>query len=212
VTDEAPPLLASDADREAAAERLRIGMGDGRLTVEELEQRLTAAYQARTRAELDLLVADLPSGPAPAPQSAGSPVPVRPGGGGTGWVVSVMGRTRRTGRWRLARRCQVVNVMGRTVLDLAEAELAADRVAVNVFSVMGKTRITVPESLTVEVSRVGLMAHHDIDLGAASTAPSGPVLRVRLISIMGRDTLVRAGARSGRTGRRRRLDPGEPEP
>ncbi len=40
------PLRASDADREAAAGRLRLGMGEGRLTVEELERRVEAVYRA----------------------------------------------------------------------------------------------------------------------------------------------------------------------
>jgi hypothetical protein len=56
-----PTLLASDAEREAAAERLRRAAGEGRLAPEELEQRLGVALGARTRAELDAVVADLPA-------------------------------------------------------------------------------------------------------------------------------------------------------
>ena len=53
-------LLASDADRERVAERLQAAAGEGRLTAEELEQRLEGAFSARTGAELEPLVADLP--------------------------------------------------------------------------------------------------------------------------------------------------------
>ena len=53
-------LLASDADRERAAERLQAAAGDGRLTPAELEERLERAFSARTEAELEPLVADLP--------------------------------------------------------------------------------------------------------------------------------------------------------
>ena len=53
-------LLASDADRERAAERLQAAAGDGRLTPAELEERLEIAFSARTDAELEPLVADLP--------------------------------------------------------------------------------------------------------------------------------------------------------
>jgi Domain of unknown function (DUF1707)/2TM domain len=56
-----PALLASDSEREAAAERLRRAAGEGRLAPEELEQRLGVALGARTRAELDGVVADLPA-------------------------------------------------------------------------------------------------------------------------------------------------------
>jgi DUF1707 SHOCT-like domain len=55
-----PPIRASDAEREAAASRLRTAAGEGRLEPDELEVRLEAALSARTRAELVPLVADLP--------------------------------------------------------------------------------------------------------------------------------------------------------
>jgi hypothetical protein len=53
-------LRASDADREEIAERLRKATGEGRLLAEELEERLEAAFGARTYGELDAVVADLP--------------------------------------------------------------------------------------------------------------------------------------------------------
>ena len=53
-------LLTSDVDRERVAERLRIAAGEGRLTPAELEERLERAFSARTEAELEPLVADLP--------------------------------------------------------------------------------------------------------------------------------------------------------
>ncbi|MEA2442170.1 MAG: hypothetical protein QOH76_3594 [Thermoleophilaceae bacterium] len=62
-----PALRASDADREAVAERLRVASVDGRLDSEELEQRVAAAYSARWVADLDRLVADISPPPPPAP-------------------------------------------------------------------------------------------------------------------------------------------------
>ena len=56
-------LLTSDADRERVAERLRVAAGEGRLTPAELEERLERAFSARTDAELEPLVADLPRSP-----------------------------------------------------------------------------------------------------------------------------------------------------
>jgi hypothetical protein len=56
-------LLASDTDRERVAERLRRAAGEGRLTPAELEERLERAFSARTEAELDPLVADVPAPP-----------------------------------------------------------------------------------------------------------------------------------------------------
>jgi hypothetical protein len=54
-------LRASDADREAIADRLHKAAVEGRLEPEELEERLHRALRARTYGELRRLVADLPS-------------------------------------------------------------------------------------------------------------------------------------------------------
>ncbi len=53
-------LRVSDADRQAVARRLERAMRDGRLTIVEFDERVQAAYAARTRGELDDLTEDLP--------------------------------------------------------------------------------------------------------------------------------------------------------
>jgi class 3 adenylate cyclase len=55
-------LRASDADRERAVELLRHHYGAGRLTEDELSERVEAAYRVTTMSELDALMADLPRG------------------------------------------------------------------------------------------------------------------------------------------------------
>ena len=56
-------LRAADADRERIVERLRGAAAEGRLSAEELEERLETALAAPTYAELDKVVADLPAQP-----------------------------------------------------------------------------------------------------------------------------------------------------
>jgi hypothetical protein len=51
---------ASDAERERAVAALRRHYAEGRLGADELEERTTHAYVARTRGELAALLADLP--------------------------------------------------------------------------------------------------------------------------------------------------------
>lgn len=58
---------ASDAEREATADRLRHAASEGRLSPEELDERLTEAYRAKTLADLAALTADLPAPLAPLP-------------------------------------------------------------------------------------------------------------------------------------------------
>lgn len=55
-----PRLRASDADRERIVEQLRQHTADGRLTMEEFDQRMSAAYAAKTYGELAELTRDLP--------------------------------------------------------------------------------------------------------------------------------------------------------
>lgn len=55
------PVRASDAERERIAARLREAADEGRLTLAELDDRLSSVYAARMRHELDPLVADLPA-------------------------------------------------------------------------------------------------------------------------------------------------------
>ena len=63
---------ASDADRDIAADILCAAVGDGRLTLDELDDRLGAALSAQTTIELAALIADLPGRrcgrPAPPPR------------------------------------------------------------------------------------------------------------------------------------------------
>ena len=56
----APAQRASDADRDIAADVLCAAVGDGRLTLDELDDRLGIALSARTVTDLAALIADLP--------------------------------------------------------------------------------------------------------------------------------------------------------
>ena len=69
-------VRVGDADREAVAAQLREHYADGRLTLEELNERIDQTFAARTKADLNVVMRDLPQA-------------MRPGAGlpyaGTGW-------------------------------------------------------------------------------------------------------------------------------
>jgi hypothetical protein len=65
VTERQPAVRASDAEREDVSRQLSAHAAAGRLTPEELDERLDAAYAARTHGELARLLDDLPAAPAP---------------------------------------------------------------------------------------------------------------------------------------------------
>ena len=64
-----PSWLAATADRERTVGVLRAGFVEGRLTQDELDERIAQAYAARTYADLWALTADLPGGVLPYPQA-----------------------------------------------------------------------------------------------------------------------------------------------
>ncbi|MGP0026089.1 MAG: DUF1707 domain-containing protein, partial [Streptosporangiaceae bacterium] len=53
-------LRASDRDRDRTAEILREAAGEGRLGMDELDDRLNAVYAAKTYADLEPVIRDLP--------------------------------------------------------------------------------------------------------------------------------------------------------
>jgi Domain of unknown function (DUF1707)/Cell wall-active antibiotics response 4TMS YvqF len=190
---------ASDAEREATVTHLREAAAEGRLTVEELTERLDAAYAASTRAELEPLTADLPVAP--------SSVTVERGRGGTRFVLGILGGGDRRGRWRVAERVVVVNVFGGADLDLREATLAGPEITIWVISLFGGSDIIVPEGVNAELSSFALLGGDDLKLEGPEPPPGAPVVHVRTVSIFGgTDVTTRRGRR------RRRLPPPPPPP
>jgi uncharacterized protein DUF1707 len=71
-------MLASDADRDRVVQALQEAYVQGRLTHDELSQRLNSALRARTVEETETLLADLPRPPAPrSPLPSAAPIPMR---------------------------------------------------------------------------------------------------------------------------------------
>jgi hypothetical protein len=71
-------VRVGDADRDAIAAQLREHYADGRLTLDELNERLDHTFAAKTTADLDAVMRDLPHVPRP----VGAPLV---GSTGTGW-------------------------------------------------------------------------------------------------------------------------------
>jgi hypothetical protein len=186
-------MRASDAEREQVADVLRSAAGDGRLTVEELDTRLQAAYLAVTRAELETLTVDLPStsGAAPARSSTSR---------GTRWVISIMGGHERAGRWRIAERCAVVNFWGGSQLDLSHAELSGPMTTITMVSIMGGGEIRLPDGVGVSVSKLGLMGGNDVKLSQTAPPRGAPVIHIRLLSIMGGASVEQGPRKRRRAG------------
>src|SRR5262249_56245689 len=89
---------------------------EGRMDDAEFDERSRAALTARTHADLDALLADLPAAP-----SAPGPVPTLPAPGR--FAVALKSSVRRAGRWRGPERYTTVVYKGGGWLDLRAAQL-----------------------------------------------------------------------------------------
>jgi hypothetical protein len=73
-----PSVRASDADRQAAADRLQEAHAEGRLTLEEFEERIERTLAAKTLGDLDVVTRDLPAVAAPLAAPTHAPAPATP--------------------------------------------------------------------------------------------------------------------------------------
>ena len=173
-------LRASNAERDVVAGKLQDAFAEGRLDDDEFDQRMRAALTAKTQAELDVLLTDLP---AVADHGAGPPAPsrsVQPGR----LAVAYKGVVRRAGRWRVPDRYTTVVYKGSGLLDLRVAELQSP--VTTIVAVAYKSRITllVPPGVRVEMTGFGISQDADLT-GDLPLAPDAPVLHIRGVAYKG---------------------------
>jgi hypothetical protein len=210
-------LRASDADRERVANVLREAAGDGRLTMDELDERLDAVYAAKTYAELEPITHDLPDTggtPVPAVASAAAADPGRFGSAATSsGAVAILGGFTRRGDWVVPKEFTAFCFMGGGEIDMRDANFAEREVAIHIIAIMGGCEVIVPEDATVRVTGVGIMGAFEHS-GAGSGTPGGPVITINGVAFMGgvdvkrRPTteVARAARQQGIESRQGRLD------
>ncbi|WP_267243824.1 DUF1707 SHOCT-like domain-containing protein [Streptomyces sp. PR69] len=202
MANELPETRASDAERERVAERLRDAVAEGRLDMQEFEERLDAAYKARTHGDLEPLVRDLPAAADPGAGDGGSQIAPTgdrsPGGwarriGGTAtsrWAFACWGGFGRRGGWTLGRRFTAFTLMGGGELDLREARFEDREAVIRCFSIMGGVHVVVPPDLNVVVTGIGFMGgfgESGSGSGSVEAAPdpAAPRVTVTGFALMG---------------------------
>ncbi|MEV5602972.1 DUF1707 domain-containing protein [Streptomyces sp. NPDC052299] len=188
-------MRASDAERERVAEILREAVAEGRLEMEEFEQRLDTAYKARTHGELEPLVRDLPS----AGSGSSAPAAVQPRSGSAARWSERIGRPatstggfafwggfRRRGNWTVGKVFTAFSMWGGGDIDLREANFESRETVIRCFTIMGGLHVTVPPDLNVDVRGIGIMGgfgEHAKDEPAP--APDAPRVRITGFALMG---------------------------
>jgi len=180
-------LRVADTDRDRAAELLRQAAAEGRITFDELDERISRAYAAKTFADLQALTSDLP-GPgvsAPVPAVARyQPAGVPAGSHAPTISAAILSGTKRTGPWLVPPAYTAVAILGGVELDLRDATFAAAEVTIQAFCLMGGVTITVPEDLAVDVSGIGIMGGFNHQASGPG-APGAPHLRVVGFALLG---------------------------
>ena len=167
-----PELRASHEDRDRVAEQLRIAAGDGRLTLDELDERLERALSARTETELAALVIDLPA-PPPAPASA---------------VRDLMrievdsGTTKRDGAWVVPRALEVTVASGSVKLDLTSAVINSPTLRISATVKSGSLTIVTRPGIEVWAGDVKVKSGSvKVRRPPAADPAPAPFLRVEVV-------------------------------
>jgi hypothetical protein len=173
-----PELRASDAEREAVVSRLRDGVAEGRLTVEEFTSRMELAYDARTHGDLAPLTRDLPA------ESTASAAVDRPRRRGRRFAIAIFGGSDLVGRWRAAEHIFALTLFGGTDIDLRNAELSGPELTIRAFTIFGGGDVYVPAGLDVEVSGFAIFGGND-EFGLPQPRPGAPLVRVVAFTLFG---------------------------
>jgi Domain of unknown function (DUF1707) len=189
------PVRASDADRQAAIERLEQALGEGRITPEEFRQRADAAHIALTTTELHPLLADLPPRPAPDGEIVGRRHPES--------MVNVLGDVKVAGGAELPRR--VGTVLGDIRLDLRSLRSGDEQIEFDLWTVLGNIDVILPEGVDGALEGFAVLGNRRIELAPVPRQPGTPRVVVRAHAVLG-DLRLRSlapGEPVSRWGRRR---------
>jgi Domain of unknown function (DUF1707) len=169
-------LRASHDDRDRVVEMLRVSAGDGRLTAEELDERLEQAMTARTYGELARLVADLPAAgsavsPATAPQAKE-----------VARIDTRSGHVKRVERWVVPQRMEVKVTSGHVLLDFTQAVITQPTLKLDVDVRSGHVKLLTRPGIVVDADDVAVRSGH-----VRVKAPWGSEIPVQLrIEVTGR--------------------------
>jgi hypothetical protein len=168
-----PALRASDADRDRTVALLREHAAEGRLTLEEFTERMSAAYAARTDVDLAELARDLPA-------VRGVATPRRRF---TRFLLAIFGSTEREGRIRVGRRIAGVAAFGNIDLDLRQATFEHDEITIVVVGLFCAIDVYVPEGVEVDARGLVIFGHKGSNGNDPPAVAGTPLVRVFAVGV-----------------------------
>jgi hypothetical protein len=180
---------AADADREAVAERLRVAAGEGRIDLEELDDRLGRAYGARTYGQLRALVADLPV------QSVSERGPDALAEPETLVLKTTSPNIKQSGRWTVPQRITAETTSGIITIDFTQATCAHREVALEAVSKTGWIRLILPPGWAARIDPSSTNTSHIRNKAVETPDPGAPTLIVTGHPVMGYIRIRQRGKR-----------------
>ena len=157
-------LRVSHEDRDQVAEVLRVAAGDGRLTADELDERLERALTARTYDDLAALVTDLPpTGNALAPLAGPLAAALAGAAGPTKELVKIQvssGQSQRVGRWTVPARMDLKVTSGHIKVDLTEAVITQPTLHIDAEVRSGHILLVTRPGIAVDLDDVSVRSGH----------------------------------------------------
>ncbi len=188
-------LRASHEDRDRVVELLQVAAGDGRLTADELDERLEAALTARTFGELTALLTDLPgvSGFAAGAQAAEPKDVVR--------IECRSSNATRDGRWVVPLRIELLVTSGTVTLDFTEAVVAAPSLQIDAEMRSGVLTLVTRPGVVVNTDDLAMRSSTvKVPRRRARAAPSACASTSRARPAAAPSVPGRRGRRAGRSG------------
>ncbi len=177
-------MRASDADRDEVADRLREALAEGRISPEEHAERIDAVYNAKTYADLEPVLRDLPTEQVRPRVDLRKPEPMPPPPPQSASLVAVFSGTERRGRWLVEEHTNLACVFGGAELDFRQAVLSRREVTVNITCVFGGVEIVVPPGVRVLTSLVNAFGGTDLP-DEDPLDPDAPVIRLTGLVLFG---------------------------
>jgi DUF1707 SHOCT-like domain len=176
VPSDAPGALrASHADRDKVVEQLRVAAGDGRLSAEELDERLELALSARTYAELAAVIADLPAAGTAAAPTALSPAAAAPAAKDVIRLHVTSGHAKREGQWVVPSRMDLSATSGRIRVDFTQALITKPTLHIHADVTSGHITLITKPGIVVDADDVIVTSGR-----VKVLAPWGPDVPARL--------------------------------